>query len=156
MAKTSAAKSDYGAPDNEARHELAEAAAHLDASAALIDGSEPALVSFFAAFTRYASPEDLIHYTGPELAALVKLAFERSATRRPGVPLIAIFDPSAENPAFAKRETVVVAVNDDMPFLYDSATAELRAQGLDIAAAFHPVVRETRAPSGARAKSGTE
>ncbi len=156
MAKASAAKSDYGTPDNEVRHEAAEAAAHLDASAALIDGSDPALVAFFAAFTRYASPEDLIHYTGPELAALVRLAFERSAARRPGAPLIAILDPGCENPAFAKRETIIVAVNDDMPFLYDSASAELRAQGINIAAAFHPVVRETRAPSGARAKSGTE
>src|ERR1700704_3284350 len=156
MAKTSAAKSDYGAPDSETRHESAEAAAHLVASAQLIDGSDPALVEFFAAFTRYASPEDLVHYTGAELAALVKLVFERSATRRPGAPFVAISDPSAENPASAKRETVIVAVNDDMPFLYDSATAELRAQGLNIAAAFHPVVRETRDASGARAKSGTQ
>src|SRR6266436_5520579 len=70
MAKASAAKSDYGTPDNEVRHDAAEAAAHLDASAALIGGSDPALVAF--------------------------------------------------------------------------------------SAAFHPVVRETRAPSGARAKSGTE
>src|ERR1043165_4640267 len=60
-------------------HETAEAAAHLAASAHLIGTDDPALAAFFTAFTRYASPEDLTHYTGPELAALVKRVFTLSA-----------------------------------------------------------------------------
>ena len=146
-----ATKPDHGTADEEARHEAADAAAHLSASAQLIKSGTPALAAFFTAFTRHASPEDLIHFTGAELASLVKQAFERSAKRSPGKPLIDIFEPSANDPAFARRETVVLAVNDDIPFLYDSATAELRAQGLNVAAAFHPIVNAARASAGAPA-----
>jgi len=34
----------------------------------LIGSGDPELAGFFTGFTRYASPEDLIHYTGAELA----------------------------------------------------------------------------------------
>jgi len=44
-----------------------------------------------------------------------------------------------------------VAVNDDTPFLYDSCTAEIRAQGLRIAAAFHPSSRSRAMVRAARA-----
>src|SRR5688572_30150965 len=122
-----ATRPDLGTADEEARHEAVDAAAHLSASANLIGTENETLFTFFTAFTRHASPEDLIHFTGAELAALVKQVFARSAKRSLGKPLIEVFEPSATDPAFARRETVVLAVNDDIPFLYDSATAELRA-----------------------------
>jgi hypothetical protein len=71
------------APD-EARLDAAEAAAHLAVSTHLIGTGDPELAAFFTSFARYASPEDLIHYTGAELAALVKLVFARTARRAPG------------------------------------------------------------------------
>lgn len=37
-------------------------------------------------------------------------------------------------------ETLIVAINDDKPFLYDSTMAELNAQGLRVKAAFHPII----------------
>src|SRR5882724_8916084 len=98
-------------------HEAAAAAAHLAASAHLIGTDDPALAAFFTAFTRYASPEDLTHYTGPELAALTKRVFALSAKRPSGTPLVAIFAPTLSDPGFARSETIVVAVNDDIPFL---------------------------------------
>src|SRR5215471_13512724 len=154
--RSSAVRSDAGTAEDQSRQEAEDAAAHVAASADLMKREDPALAAFFAALTRHASPEDLVHYTGPELAALTKLVFERSTQRKPGTSLIAIFDPSAENPGFARSETVILAVNDDMPFLYDSATAELRAQGLTIKAAFHPVITSARDSSGARVAGGAE
>src|SRR5262245_54308758 len=151
-----ATKPDHGTADEQARQELVDAAAHLSTSAVLLGAGNPALVAFFSAFTRHASPEDLTYFTGAELAALVKLVFERSAKRKPGTPLIEIFEPSASDPAFARLQSVVVAVNDDMPFLYDSATAEARAQGVNVSAAFHPIISDARDASGARAASGTQ
>ncbi len=147
-----ATKPDLGTADEEARHEAVDAAAHLSASAALIGTENEALFTFFTAFTRHASPEDLIHFTGAELAALVKQVFARSAKRSLGKPLIEVFEPSATDPAFARRETVVLAVNDDIPFLYDSATAELRAHGVNVTAAFHPVIGDARDASGCSRK----
>ena len=79
-----ATKPDHGTADEEARHEAADASAHLSTSAQLIGTGNPALAAFFVAFTRHASPEDLIRFTGAELAALVKQVFARSAKRTPG------------------------------------------------------------------------
>jgi glutamate dehydrogenase len=145
----------HGAAPDEARLDAAEAATHLAASARLIGTSDPELAAFFTAFTRYASPEDLIHYTGAELAALVKTAYAKIKTRVPASSLVEIFDPAAEDGAFARAETIVLAVNDDSPFLYDSATAEIRARGYRIAAAFHPVVDLARDGDGALSLRGT-
>ena len=149
MARTSlVVEADHGSAPDEARHDAAEAAAHLATSAHLIGTGDPELAAFFTGFTRYAAPEDLIHYTGTELAALVKLVFSRIHRRSPGTSLIEIFDPASENTEIARVGSVVLAVNDDMPFLYDSCTAEIRSQGLHVAAAFHPVIALTRDSAG--------
>jgi glutamate dehydrogenase len=154
MAGLSAAKPQPGEAADEASHEAADAAAHLAASARIIGTDDPALAGFFAGFTRYASPEDLIRYTGPELAALVKLVFKRSAKRVPGTSFIESFAPGEDDPAFGRVETILLAVNDDVPFLYDSCTAAVRALGAHIRAAFHPVIPTARDPRGARSQSG--
>ena len=154
MAGVSAAKPQPGEAADEASHEAAEAAAHLAASARIIGTDDPALAGFFASFTKYASPEDLIRYTGPELAALIKLVFKRSVRRAPGTSLIETFAPASEDPSFGRAETILLAVNDDMPFLYDSCTAAARAGGAHIRAAFHPVIATARDSSGARSQSG--
>jgi glutamate dehydrogenase len=145
----------HGATPEEAKLDAAEAAAHLAVSAHVIGAADPELAAFFTGFTRYASPEDLTHYTGAELAALVKLVFARTASRLPGASLVELFDPSLEDSAFTRNETIVLAVNDDIPFLYDSATAEIRASGARVSAAFHPVLALARDESGARAARGT-
>src|SRR5258706_9213803 len=134
--------------------DAADAAAHLAVSAHLIGTGNPELASFFTGFTRYASPEDLIHYTGPELAALVKFVFARTARRNPGTSLVEIFDPASEDSAFARSETIIIAVNDDIPFLYDSCIGEIRTQGFRITAAFHPVIATARDQAGARNAKG--
>jgi glutamate dehydrogenase len=144
----------HGAAAEQANLDAGEAGAHLATSAHLIGTEDPDLAGFFTAFTRYASPEDLIHYTAAELAPLVKLVYARSANRRPGVTQIEIFDPSPEIPGFARRETILLAVNDDIPFLYDSCTTEVRSQGFRIAAAFHPVIATARDAAGARRSEG--
>jgi glutamate dehydrogenase len=139
----------------EAQHDSAEAAGHIAAAAHLIGTDDPELAAFFTAFTRYANPEDLIHYTGAELAALVRLVFEHTATRRAGAPLVEVFDPSREDASFAKQnENIVIAVSDDMPFLYDSVTAAIRAAGAHVSAAFHPVIPSARDSLGRRSPGG--
>ncbi len=145
----------HGTAPDEARLDAAEAAAHLAVSTNLIGTVDPELAAFFTAFTRYASPEDLIHYTGAELAALVKLVFARTAQRTPGTSSVEIFEPGSEDSVFTRDETIIVAVNDDIPFLYDSCTAEIRARGFRIAAAFHPVIATARDATGARNAKGT-
>src|SRR5258705_11412426 len=155
MARTSRMiETAHGAAPEEANLDAAEAAAHLAVSTHLIGTGDPELAAFFTGFTRYASPEDLIHYTGAELAALVKLVFARTARRAPGTSLVEIFEPGSQDPVFARNETIVVAVNDDIPFLYDSCIAEIRTQGFRIVAAFHPVIATARDETGGRKANG--
>ncbi len=59
---------------------------------------------------------------------------------KPGTTLVTLFDPAAEMPAYAHSDTVLVAVNDDSPFLFDSLLGEVTAQGARLRAVFHPVV----------------
>ncbi len=125
------------------RNEAAAAAALVSVSTHLLGTDDPALAGFFAAFTRYASPEDLLHYAGNEFAALLRRIFAKVRQRKAGESLIEFFD-SVVDPQLKRGETVLLAVNDDMPFLYDSCMAEIRAQGRRVLAGFHPVMRGFR------------
>jgi glutamate dehydrogenase len=150
----SASHLEPGTAPAEAQEEAQEAAAHLSASAQLIGSQDPGLAGFFAAFTRYASPEDLVLYTGAELAALVRLIYAKATRRAPGTALVEAFVPRDEDREFSRGETVILAVNDDMPFLFDSATAEVLGHGMHIRTAFHPVIATPRDASGRRTAHG--
>src|SRR5512146_2664104 len=133
--------------------DAAEAATHLAASAQAIGGDDPLLAAFFTAFARHAAPEDLVHYSGAELAQLIRRVYELTACRPCGQSLVALFNPWTGDSA-RRNETILLAVNDDVPFLYDSATAEVRAQGASIAVAFHPVIATGRDARGNRVAGG--
>src|SRR5258708_16915368 len=92
---------------NEANLDAAEAAAHLAVSTQLIGTGDAELAAFFTGFTRYASPEDLIHYTGAELAALVKLVFARTARRVPAASLVRISGARSQRPRFTPPQTPI-------------------------------------------------
>ena len=119
--------------------EAAAAAAVVSETSRLLGTSDADLAGFFAAFARYASPEDLLHYSATELAALIRLAYRHLTNRRAGETLVELIG-TAEEPALKHGESVLVAINDDVPFLYDSCTAEIRALGQNVIAAFHPVI----------------
>ncbi len=101
---------------------------------------EPPLLAFLEAMTRNASPEDVTRYAPEELTALARLMHFRAASRQPGQSLVSLIDPASEDPGFKRQETVLLAVNDDAPFLFDSLMAEVAAQGVAVRAVFHPVV----------------
>ena len=116
----------------------AEAIEVLASAARLIGTDDPKLSAYFDIFTRNAIPEDILRFSDAELAALVKYVYGKSAERKPGVPLIEIFDPNEVG--FAPSQTVLIAINEDMPFLYDSCASEVRDRGFRIRAAFHPIM----------------
>ncbi len=117
----------------------AEAAARLEQGAGLAGGD----TVFYDALYRNAAPEDITRYTPEALAALARLVRKRVATRTRGNSLVDLFNPSAEDKAYPANECVLVAINDDMPFLFDSLIAELNAQSARLRAVFHPIVDGT-------------
>src|SRR3954466_11127307 len=109
-------------PDREER----AARARIDAAAKLLRGGRSDVPDDFVAllFGR-AAPEDLVGYEAAELAALAREAWAFVAIRKPGTPKIRLELPKVSDGEHLKSVSVIEIVNDDMPFLVDSAMAEL-------------------------------
>src|SRR5262249_54831186 len=107
--------------------------------------------TFFAALYRNAPPEDVTRYAPESLAALADLAFEKTATRKSGETLVHVLPfQSTRDDGSERTETLLIAVNDDMPFLFDSLVGELMAQSIRVHALFHPIIPTERGAQGAR------
>ncbi|MBS7545362.1 NAD-glutamate dehydrogenase [Ancylobacter oerskovii] len=97
-----------------------------------------------------AAAEDVRLYTAQELAELARRAHEHLARRSPGTADVRVELP----PAVAGGErlgevTVIEIVNDDMPFLLDSAMAALNERNLTASLVVHPILRVERDRQGA-------
>jgi glutamate dehydrogenase len=110
--------------------------------------SGPAAATFARAFLATAAPEDVAGFPPETLARLAHLARDLVAARAPGETLVRVFAPEAAVDGFAYGGAILIAINDDKPFLYDSILGELNAQGLTAAAAFHPIVDSARPGQG--------
>ncbi|HKQ45148.1 MAG TPA: NAD-glutamate dehydrogenase [Rhizomicrobium sp.] len=115
------------AETEEARH----AADRLKQARALLP-LDPALVRFFDAFYAHAVPEDVMRARADQLAALTVTLHTEACMRPKGAIHVIALDQS--------HETVLVGINDDRPFLFDSALAAAMAGGARIRAVFHPVM----------------
>jgi glutamate dehydrogenase len=102
--------------------------------------AEPEIKSFIDTLTKNASPEDVARYAPRELIALARLIHARVVARTPGHAVVTLIDPALESADFTRKETVLVAINDDAPFLFDSLMGEVTAQGFAARAVFHPII----------------
>ncbi len=99
--------------------------------------------------------EDLKVYSPADLARLAHATWTFAASRDPQSPKIRVFDPDAADPdleADLSSVTVVEIVNDNMPFLLDSAMAELQVRGYEVRLVLHPIVYVDRDTKGKRTK----
>jgi glutamate dehydrogenase len=126
----------------------------IAAGAVLLKAAEPEVAEFYDAFYHGAPPEDVLRYAPESLAALARLAFEHSTERRQGESTVALVEFHAQSANHSRNETVLLAVNDDMPFLFDSLMAELSAQGARVHALFHPIMTIGREANGVRSDTG--
>jgi glutamate dehydrogenase len=88
--------------------------------------------------------EDLASYAPAELAELATGTWKFTATRQPGSQKVRVFNPEPAD----SRVTVVEVVNDNMPFLVDSAMAELQERGYEIRFVLHPIIAVERDGKG--------
>ncbi|HWU24823.1 MAG TPA: NAD-glutamate dehydrogenase, partial [Rhizomicrobium sp.] len=120
------------------------------AAATLLKQAPQAERDFFSAFFKDASPEDLCLYTAEALVALAAQIRPLTQTRPIAESKVVLCEFAAQ----ARAETLLVAINDDMPFLLDSLIGEMGAQGLRVHAVFHPIMSVTRDGNGERAAQG--
>ncbi len=78
--------------------------------------------------------------------ALSLFAFVRR--RSDAAPKVRAFNPSIDEHGWASEHTIVEILNDDMPFLVDSVTAELNRLGLSVQLVIHPVMSIARDDQG--------
>ena len=91
-------------------------------------------------------PEDLF------CAALSLWQFAHK--RQPGIAKVRVFNPHQDEHGWRSTHTIVEIVNDDMPFLVDSVTAELARQDLSVHLVVHPIMHIARDAAGQMTEIG--
>ncbi len=101
---------------------------------------------FLRQYFRHIAFEDLNERADTDLWGAAVSHYRFAASRLPGVALVRAFTPTvAEHGWSAGGHTVVEVAIDDMPFLVDSVTMELHAEGRGVHLVVHPqlLVRRT-------------
>ena len=101
--------------------------------------------SFVEALFGRTSTSDLSPFEPGALAALAVGAWGHLAGRVPGRQDVRLADHDLGD---AGDITVVEILNDDMPFLLDSALAELAERGVQVRLVAHPILALERGPDG--------
>ena len=110
--------------------------------------SADAAEDFIRRFYADVAVDDLTARAPDDLygAAIALFAFGR--TRPPGKAKVRVYNPRLAEHGWASTHTVVEIVNDDMPFLVDSVTAEINRRELSVHLVIHPVVPFKRDAGG--------
>src|SRR3954451_20049115 len=117
---------------------------------ARIGGDEAdSIEQFVRRYFALVAPDDIIYTSLDTLLGGALSLWELGARRKPGSAKVRIFNPTAEN-GWTLEHTVIEIVNDDMPFLVDSVSAEINRRERNIHLLLHPVVRVRRDEAGRR------
>jgi glutamate dehydrogenase len=95
-----------------------------------------------------AVPEDLLRYAADDLAAIAARSLDFLKDRKPGVPKIRFDLVPLTASGVLKAIGLIEIANDDMPFLVDSALAELNERQLNPQLVVHPVYGVERDSDG--------
>src|SRR5579884_4233784 len=100
-----------------------------------------AAAHFVWRFFALVAPDDIIYTSFDTLLGMALSLWEFGAERKPGCAKVRLYNPTAEKNGWSLEHTIVEIVNDDMPFLVDSVTAEINRRDRKIHLLLHPVVR---------------
>jgi len=110
-------------------------AAHLriqEARALIEQERDAGLTPFFDALYAGAMPQDVLHTDAARLAMLARALWVEANKRQKGAIRVALLDDG--------HDTVLVGINDDRPFLFDSALSAALSGGARVRAAIHPII----------------
>ncbi len=105
---------------------------------------------FVRKYFELVSPDDLLSVDPSVLLGSVLSLWNFGDVRKPGESKTRLISPSVEKVGWTIEHTVLEVVNDDMPFLVDSLTAELQRGERTIHLVIHPVVSMRRLDDGTR------
>ncbi|HEX2062474.1 MAG TPA: NAD-glutamate dehydrogenase, partial [Thermoanaerobaculia bacterium] len=110
------------------------------------DSAEHFVRRYFA----HVAPDDVIYTSFDTLLGGALSLWEYGEQRQPGKPKVRLFNPSQEKKGWGLEHTVIEIVNDDMPFLVDSVSAEIHRRDRKIHLLLHPIITATRDAAGNR------
>jgi len=113
---------------------------------ALADSAEQFVRRYFA----LVAPDDIIYAAFETLLGGALSLWEFGVKRQPGRAKVRIYNPTIEQHGWTLEHTVIEVINDDMPFLVDSVSAEVIRRERNIHLLLHPVVRVRRDHDGNR------
>ncbi len=110
--------------------------------------NQPQPAQFVRDYYRGVDEDDLRARTPAALAAAAVDHMGFGSRRRPGQPLVRVFNPTQSKHGWTSANTVVEVVTDDMPFLVDSLAVVLNECGLALHMMVHPVLHVVRDRAG--------
>src|SRR5579871_1008542 len=128
-----------------------------DLAAARLTGERAkAAAKFVRLFYANVSPDDLIGETAETLYCSALSLWNHGQKRNANVAKVRVFNPRADEHGWRSGHTVVEIVNDDMPFLVDSVTAELNRRDLTVHLVIHPIIKVKRDGAGHLSETGDQ
>jgi len=129
----------------------------LDSIIAALPAKSPDLLKQFThQFFAKVPASELARFDAKDSAAVATSAFKFFSERKSSAPKIRIFMPEKKEHGYESKHIVIELLNDDMPFLVDSLTAELARLGLTIRETIHPIFKVQRDKNGALTALGSE
>ncbi|WP_340116289.1 NAD-glutamate dehydrogenase [Pelagibius sp. 7325] len=119
-------------------------AVHKRLSATKAKRAEAFVRQFFA----NVPPSDLRGETVENLAGGVLALWENLQQRAPGKASVRAYNPDGTRDGWESPHSVIEIINDDMPFLVDSVTAEINRNDAEVHLVIHPIVSLRRDPKG--------
>jgi glutamate dehydrogenase len=127
----------------------------VDAAAARLPGERRGVFATFAReWCAQLDADDVAERAVDDLAGALLSHWQLGAQRTPGTAKVRVLSPTMADHGWNARHSVVEVVNDDMPFLVDSATAEINRHGLTLHLIVHPVYAVGRDAQGHLAAIG--
>src|SRR5260221_228944 len=105
---------------------------------------------FVRRYFALVAPDDIIYSSFETLIGGALSLWELGQRPQAGVPAIRLFNPTVDTKGWELEHPVIEIVNDDMPFLVDSVSAELNRRERNIHLLLHPIARVRRDASGIR------
>jgi glutamate dehydrogenase len=121
-----------------------------EARARVAEDQAESAEQFVRRYFALVAPDDIIYTSVDTLLGGALSLWEFGEVRAPGKAKIRLFNPTVEKNQWALEHTVIEIVNDDMPFLVDSVSAELNRLERNIHLLLHPVVKVRRDATGRR------
>ncbi len=104
--------------------------------------------TFSNVFYQHVPAEDVVGWAAERKAVIARSMCDWGAQRKKNEHKVRVFNPDLKRDGWQVPHTVIEMVNDDMPFIIDSVTAALSAQGYNVEVLLHPILKVARGRTG--------